>query len=52
MSVVFLNNADTTQYCPPRGTENNNLHPRVALKFKDGVAKCPYCSVKFQIKDG
>jgi uncharacterized Zn-finger protein len=50
MSVVLVKNDNTTKYCPPQQFNNKQLHPRVALKFKNGKATCPYCGDKFQAK--
>lgn len=43
--------SDLPAACPPEDSEAIGLHPRVYLKFNDGVAKCPYCGAKFALAD-
>lgn len=38
--------------CPGPGAEVWNMHPRVFLAFdRSGVAECPYCGARYQLKD-
>jgi uncharacterized Zn-finger protein len=37
--------------CPNRKTESAELHPRVYLSLKSGVATCPYCGARYQLAD-
>ncbi len=50
MQHIYLVDDGVTKYCPPHGVENTDLHPRVALKFHNGVAVCPYCGVEYRYK--
>ena len=48
---IFRKSEDgTTKYCPPQGIDAKTLHPRVALKFVNNQASCPYCGLKFKLK--
>lgn len=38
--------------CPMKGAVLWNQHPRVYLPIKEtGTAKCPYCGIKYVLKD-
>lgn len=37
--------------CPNKKTESAELHPRVYLSLKSGVATCPYCGARYQLAD-
>ncbi|SFV54948.1 hypothetical protein MNB_SUP05-5-326 [hydrothermal vent metagenome] len=48
--VVFykVTKDDLPFHCPPKETENWNLHPKVFLDLeKKGHATCPYCSAYY-----
>ena len=51
-NVTFINleNDGIVKYCPPITIDAKALHPRVALKFNNNIAKCPYCSLEYRIK--
>ena len=39
--------------CPMPEDSNWNLHPRVFLSVDEqGLATCPYCSTRYQLKKG
>ena len=47
---VKVKDDNAVKYCPPIEIEAKSLHPRVALKFNNAIAKCPYCSMEYRIK--
>ncbi len=46
----LISKSDLPAACPSSNMVTWNSHPRVYLGFKDGVARCPYCSAKFVLK--
>lgn len=41
--------ADDVIFCPRPEDHLWSAHPKVFLTFKDGVARCPYCSAVYQL---
>lgn len=52
-SVVELDADDLPAYCPNPSMPIWSSHPRVFLDIaRHKVATCPYCSTKYQLKEG
>jgi uncharacterized Zn-finger protein len=51
--VILLEAHDLPLYCPGPKAPLWSMHPRVYIEVeKTGSANCPYCSAKYQIKEG
>ncbi len=53
-AIVEVGRKDLPLSCPPPGAEVWNMHPRVYLPIQDEPDKqaiCPYCGVRYRLKD-
>jgi uncharacterized Zn-finger protein len=50
VSFVKVKGNGEVKYCPPKEIDATSLHPRVALRFLNDKAKCPYCSLEYRIE--
>jgi uncharacterized Zn-finger protein len=50
VSFIKVDNDEKVKYCPPQEIDATLLHPRVVLKFKNGIAHCPYCGLEYKLQ--
>lgn len=51
--IVYIEAKDLPLYCPGPKAPLWSMHPRVYIEtVKTGLAVCPYCSAKYQLKEG
>lgn len=51
--VIYLEAGDLPLYCPGPKAPLWSMHPRVYIEaVKTGQAICPYCSTRYQLKEG
>lgn len=51
--VIHVDAADLPLYCPGPQAPLWSMHPRVYIEVaKTGSANCPYCSARYQLKEG
>lgn len=50
-AIHVISEQDLPLSCPLPTASQWNSHPRVFLKLdKDGMASCPYCGARYQLK--
>ena len=51
MPIVELDKQNLPAYCPNPLMPLWSSHPRVYLAVEEGIAQCPYCSTRYQLKN-